>query len=145
MNHYKNILAAIDISKEAYVVAERAQSVAQHHGSNLHLIHVLQPLNFAYSGDAVLEIANIQMELENQAKKQLLKIAAHFYIPEAHQHLIIGSAATEIHALSDKLSADLLVIGTHGRSGLSLLLGSTANSVLHGSTCDVLAVRIGKK
>jgi universal stress protein A len=34
------------------------------------------------------------------------------------------------------------VIGTHGQSGISLLLGSTASSVLHGSGCDVLAVRI---
>jgi len=38
--------------------------------------------------------------------------------------------------------ADLIVVGSHGRHGLSLLLGSTANAVLHGAPCDVLAVRI---
>jgi universal stress protein A len=37
----------------------------------------------------------------------------------------------------------LIVIGTHGQKGLQLLLGSTANAVLHGAGCDVLAVRIG--
>jgi len=37
---------------------------------------------------------------------------------------------------------DLIVLGTHGQKGVQLLLGTTANSVLHGSNCDVLAVRI---
>jgi universal stress protein A len=40
---------------------------------------------------------------------------------------------------------DLVVVGSHGRHGLSLLLGSTANGVLHGAGCDVLAVRVGKQ
>jgi len=35
------------------------------------------------------------------------------------------------------------VVGSHGRHGLALLLGSTANGVLHGASCDVLAVRVG--
>ena len=39
--------------------------------------------------------------------------------------------------------ADLIIVGSHGRHGLALLLGSTANGVLHGATCDVLAVRVG--
>ncbi len=40
------------------------------------------------------------------------------------------------------MDADLIVLGTHGRHGLGLILGSTANGVLHGASCDVLAVRI---
>ena len=40
---------------------------------------------------------------------------------------------------------DLIVVGSHGRHGLALLLGSTANDVLHGAPCDVLAVRLQKK
>ena len=44
--------------------------------------------------------------------------------------------------LADKISADLIVIGTHGQSGLKLLLGSTANAVLHGVKVDVLAVKV---
>ncbi|TNF89176.1 MAG: universal stress protein, partial [Gammaproteobacteria bacterium] len=41
--------------------------------------------------------------------------------------------------------ADVIVVGSHGRHGLALLLGSTANGVLHGATCDVLAVRVGEQ
>ena len=50
--------------------------------------------------------------------------------------------AEEIHTLANEINTDLIVIGTHGRSGLKLLLGSTANSVLHSAKQDVLAVRI---
>ena len=39
--------------------------------------------------------------------------------------------------------ADVIVVGSHGRHGIALLLGSTANGVLHGATTDVLAVRVG--
>jgi universal stress protein A len=44
--------------------------------------------------------------------------------------------------MADESNADLIVLGTHGRSGIRLLLGSTANAVLHGAKQDVLAVRI---
>ena len=64
-------------------------------------------------------------------------------ISAANQHLIFGRPETEIHALAEQIGADLIVVGSHGRTGLALLLGSTANGVLHGATCDVLAVRVG--
>ncbi|MFW5825636.1 MAG: universal stress protein, partial [Marinobacter sp.] len=47
-----------------------------------------------------------------------------------------------IHQLSEDKDVDLVVVGSHGRKGFQLLLGSTANGVLHGARCDVLAVRI---
>jgi universal stress protein A len=44
--------------------------------------------------------------------------------------------------MAEELDADLIVLGTHGRHGLGLMLGSTANAVLHGAPCDVLAVKV---
>jgi universal stress protein A len=44
--------------------------------------------------------------------------------------------------MAEKINADLIVVGTHGQSGLRLLLGSTANAVLHGVKTDVLAVKV---
>ena len=55
----------------------------------------------------------------------------------------MGRPEVEIHAKGEELGADLIVVGSHGRYGLALLMGSTANGVLHGATCDVLAVRVG--
>lgn len=67
---------------------------------------------------------------------------AHSGIPSDRVYLEQGNPATEIKAKAEQIQADLIVIGTHGRHGLGLLLGSTANGVLHGVECDVLTVRI---
>lgn len=79
--------------------------------------------------------------MEN-ARKQLENIANKFGISKEHVILKVGDAADEIKEIASEIGADLIVIGTHGRSGFKLLLGSTANAVLHGVKQDVLAVRV---
>ena len=49
-----------------------------------------------------------------------------------------------MHRFAREHAVDLIVVGSHGRHGLALIFGSTANGVLHGACCDVLAVRIKK-
>lgn len=58
------------------------------------------------------------------------------------QWLEMGSPKTEIIRVATENQVDLIVVGSHGRHGLALLLGSTANGVLHHAPCDVLAVRL---
>jgi len=53
-----------------------------------------------------------------------------------------GDPSDEIQNFANEIHADLIVIVTHGRSGIKLLLGSTANAVLHGVKQDVLAVHM---
>jgi universal stress protein A len=81
-------------------------------------------------------------DILKQSKIRLDDIAKQNGIPINQIYLPVGNAAEEIHTLADDINADLIVIGTHDSSGLKLLLGSTANSVLHGAKKDVLAVRI---
>jgi universal stress protein A len=76
------------------------------------------------------------------AHKKLSDIATEFDITEHNVFVKIGVAADEIKEMANEKNRDLIVIGTHGRSGIKLLLGSTANSVLHGVKQDVLAVRV---
>lgn len=144
MGDYKTILVAVDLSNEADVVAAKAARMAQVHGSTLHLIHVIEPLSFAYGGDIPIDFSTIQEEIQKQAETQLKSFCNRLSIPTAQQHLVIGRPESEVHALANQINADLIVIGSHGRRGLALLLGSTANGVLHGAKCDVLAVRVGK-
>ena len=54
----------------------------------------------------------------------------------------IGSPKAEIIRIAEDMGADLIVVGSHGRHGIALLLGSTAASVVHHAKCDVLAVRL---
>jgi universal stress protein A len=142
MGDYKSILLAIDLSQEADQVAKRAARIAELHGAELHLIHVIEPLSFAYGGDIPIDFSTIQEEIQKQAESQLQTFCTRLNIPVTRQHLVIGRPENEIHALAEELGTDLIVVGSHGRRGFALLLGSTANGVLHGAKCDVLAVRV---
>jgi len=144
MSDYKTILVAVDLSNEADEVAAKATRIAQAQGGQLHLIHVIEPLSFAYGGDIPIDFSTIQEEIQKQAETQMKNFCERLSIPTAQRHLVIGRPENEIHALASRIGADLVVIGSHGRRGLALLLGSTANGVLHGAKCDVLAVRVGK-
>lgn len=142
MNRYRIILVAIDLTEESTQVAERALSIGQSHNSALHIVHVIEPINLFYNDNILVDLTSMEQEVERQAKLQLQKFGAHFQIAEPNQHLLLGSPAKKIHALAGELGADLIVVGSHSLNGFSILLGSIASGVLHGSKCDVLAVRV---
>ncbi|MEO1079052.1 MAG: universal stress protein [Pseudomonadota bacterium] len=144
MSNYRKILMAVDLSDDSGVVAERALAIAANNEAELHVIHVIEPLSFAYGGDIPMDFSGIQDEIHQQAVAQLARFAEQHGIPEDRRHVVLGQPEVEIHALADEAAADLIVVGSHGRYGLALLMGSTANGVLHGATCDVLAVRVGR-
>ncbi|MYM62120.1 universal stress protein [Pseudomaricurvus sp. HS19] len=142
MSQYTHVLAAVDLTEEAQQVARRAAALAQASNAKLSLVHVVEPLTFAYGGDIPVDLSEIQQQLQQQATQQLQALGDSIQVDEANRHVLTGSAVTEIHDIAEELGADLVVVGSHGRKGLALLLGSTANGVLHGARCDVLAVRV---
>ena len=77
-----------------------------------------------------------------QEKNKFSQIGTQLNVPENQRWLIWGSAKEEICALAEQENVDLIMVGSHGRHGLALLFGSTANNVLHHAPCDVLAVRL---
>ncbi len=144
MSEYTKILVAIDLSEDSSVVVERARAIADLEGAELHLLHVIEPLSFAYGGDIPMDFSSIQEEIQQQATQQMEKFVERYHIDSVHQHILLGKPEVEIHAKAEELQSQLIVVGSHGRYGLALLRGSTANGVLHGASCDVLAVRVGK-
>ncbi len=143
---YQHVLAAIDLSDESTQVLERAKEVAENHNAKLSVITVIKPLSQVYGGLSMAPLANASVSFEEQAmgqaKTRLAELAASYGIAATDTHVPLGAPATEIQATAEQLGSDLIVIGTHGRSGLERLLGSTANAVLHGVRRDVLAVRL---
>ena len=89
-----------------------------------------------------MDLTTIQEQLYQHAREQLQSFCERLDYPVEQQLVITGHIESEIHRLSEEQSVDLVIVGSHGRHGLALLLGSTANGVLHGACCDVLAVRI---
>ncbi len=144
MSRYRTILLAVDLSDEANAIADKAHAIAEANDATLHIVHVIEPLSFAYGGDIPMDFSGIQDEIQKQAEAQLAGFAERLGIDPSCRHLVLGRPENEIHALVDELDIDLVILGSHGRSGFALLLGSTANGVLHGARCDVLAVRVGK-
>lgn len=144
MSNYNTVLLALDLSEEAAQVAAKAKAITTSHNAVLHAIHVIEPLSFAYGGDIPMDFSGIQEEIQKQAEQQLSEFCTAQGIAAEQQHIAVGRPENEIHAMAQNLKADLIVVGSHGRHGLALILGSTANGVLHGAPCDVLAVRVGK-
>ena len=140
---YKKILLAVDLTEESNDVASRAIFLTEQNQAALHIIHVIEPLGFSYGGDVPMDVSSVQDQIQNQAQQHLREFASGLGIAEEHQHLIFGRPESEIQKLAVEISADLILVGSHGRHGIGLLFGSTANGVLHKANCDVLAVRVG--
>ncbi len=143
---YEQILVAVDLTEEADEVLAAACSVADEQNAKLTSLTVVKPLAHVYGNLDMAPITTGSIDFEKeavrQAWEQLSAMSAEYKIQAEDATVRLGSPAFEIRALADELGADLIVIGTHGRHGLGLLLGSTANAVLHGVPCDVLAVKI---
>ena len=143
MDAYTHILVALDLSNEAHQVAERGQDLAEHYGAKLSLIHVVEPVVVDNSYDLMTSLpAELDDTLQERARSFLANISNQLKLGEVEQIVTLGSTRSEIFRVAQEQAVDLIVIGTHGRHGVGLLLGSTANAILHGTPCDVHAVRI---
>jgi len=140
---YQNILAAIDFSAGTDDVVGRAAELAQRYMARLSLIHVVEPMLMEYTGELVLpEDVNLDDQLVESGVQRLRELGDRLHVKIPDRHVLVGSPRSEIVRVAEEQGADLIVVGSHGRHGLALLLGATANAVLHRAPCDVLAVRI---
>lgn len=142
---YQHILVAVDLTEECDPVMHRAQIMANNNQAKLSVVHVVEPMAMAFGGDVPMDLSMLQQQQFDQAREQLDKFASKYPELSAEQrHLTYGQPRQEIHRLAEEQHCDMIIVGSHGRHGLALLLGSTANDVLHGAPCDVLAVRLKK-
>jgi universal stress protein A len=143
MASYKRILVAVDLTPEGNKVLEQAIELSRQNAAALSLVHVVEHATSVFTSEASFpEIPDIEKRLADRATARLEQIKEE-QSPDAECHVCSGTAKHEIVDLAKEINADLIVIGSHGRHGLQLLLGSTANGILHLAKCDVLAVRIG--
>lgn len=146
MSGYRKIAVAIDLSSESTAILERAKGVSDP-DSEIHLIYVQEPMDSVYMGvvpygPVFVGMDEVEENLRSELREKLDAIGEKYGVAENARHFLSGTPAREIHRFSEENEMDLIVLGTHGQKGVQLLLGATANSVLHGSACDVLAVRV---
>lgn len=142
MKPYSRVLVAVDLTEECRLVAERARFLASQTDADLHVIHVIEPLSLAYGGDVQMDLSIVQDSINDQANSYLNEFSNAFEIPPENRHLVFGRPEREIHRVAQENDIDVIVVGSHGRHGIALLFGSTANGVLHNAPCDVVAVRV---
>lgn len=142
MSAYKHVLVGLNLSPESQQVVDRVKCLFSGSDQKISLIHIQEPLSFAYGGDIPMDLTEVQNQLEEQAKARLIAIGSEINVAATDQHVIIGQPAHEMHRFASENNVDLIVVGSHGRHGFSLILGSTSTGVLHGSECDVLAVHV---
>ena len=149
METYQKLLVAVDLSSESELVLQKARRIAAL-DAEIHLVYVQEPMDNVYVGivpqsAAYSGLGDLEAQLGEELKQKLAVLGESFNLSPTHLHILNGSPAHEIHRFAKENGVDLIVIGTHGQKGLQLLLGSTANAVLHGAGCDVLSVRVGAK
>ena len=145
MKRYKNILLAVELNgaSDKRLIAQ-AKSIAEAFGAKINLIHVIE--HFAGYGATYGVAVGAELEgvLLDRARIEMEKLATKLGVPQKNCVIDFGMAKEAILEEADKRKIDLIMLGSHGRRGLQLLIGSTANAVLHGAKCDVLAVRFKK-
>ncbi len=144
MNNYQHILLAVDYSAHNDYIASRAKSLADTYQAKLSIIHVLDniPMPDTNYGAVIPLNENTGYNLLEAEKTKLMELGKRLAVDDDNQWLVWGVPNQEITQIAEQEKVDLIVVGSHGRHGIALLLGSTANSILHHAHCDVLAVRL---
>jgi len=148
MSRLRRILHPTDFSPASRAGFTRAVSMARKERAELLLVHVVAPLVTVAGGGPVsphmYDGREIETAARNYGEKQLsmLQAKAQSAGVRATTLVVPGLAAQQIIRAARSKKADLIVIGTHGRTGLArLFLGSVAARVVAGAPCPVLTVR----
>lgn len=144
MEIYKHIVCATDFSPFGEAACRRAVALGKLFDSNLTFLYVVE--NFPEDrSNEVITPENIDPAIyrEEEAYKALSALAASLEYKESRQQVLMSMepAWHEIVMYSKNNHADLIILGSHGKHGLSSPIGSTANGVINHASCDVLAVR----
>ena len=145
MFRWKKILCPVDFSEVSNRALRLAASVAQECGADLVLVHVVEPIvapaDFTFGPMTSGEVEDRLVERSATAAGELVKTLD---LPSAKVSTRVerGRASAEIVRVAFEEKADLLVMGTHGYTGMAhVLLGSTAERVIRKAPCPVLTLR----
>lgn len=146
---YDRILVPIDFSEHSKRTLSYATKTATRHNSTIYLLHVFQIPDYVVTPYARRRqnSAEVQSQLdiaEQEARENLEAFAQELSNQgiKVQPHLRVGYPFDEIVLMANHFDVDLIIIGSHGRGGISrLLVGSTAERVVEHAPCPVLVVK----
>ena len=139
----KNVLFATDFSAISEAALPYATAICRRFGSALHLAHVLSDANLLLMTGGVdyVSMGTIYEDAHTEAKEKLDHISEHLEQIPHRSYVRHGQIWKNLSAIVEENDIDLIVVGTHGRTGLGkLLLGSVAEDILRHAPCPVLTV-----
>jgi nucleotide-binding universal stress UspA family protein len=143
MPEIKKILSPVDFSETSQAALRYAIDMASRVGASIEIIHAFTPPSFALPDGAIMAQPGYLAEVSNELQKSLDELVRRYSgrgVP-IEARLLEGFAAAEVTRVAEEDGIDLIVMGTHGRTGLKhFLLGSVAERVVRTSTVPVLTV-----
>jgi nucleotide-binding universal stress UspA family protein len=148
MKDFKTILFATDFSESSDYAFQYAYALARKFEARLLLMHVInEPVDLRGFYVPHISFEKLEEEIEEGAKKMMEKFCrTHIHDFDNYETLIVpGIPYDEVIKKATENSADLIVLGTHGRTGLDhVLFGSTAEKIVRKSPVPVMTIRIGE-
>ena len=145
MRDYRKILACVDLTDGSDQIAERARDMAARCGGAVTLLHVVEYVPVEPMGEALLPAVQIEGELVERATRRIAELATRAGLETAERIVRAGNIKSEVVRTAQDMGADLIVLGSRERHGVSILFNQTEDTVLHAAPCDVLAVRWARK
>ncbi len=142
---WKRICCPIDFSDASRAAMEVAADLARRTGAELVLLHAYPIPGYTFPDGSVVASPKMMQDLADQAERHLEEWrieAARIAGGRVTTHKAVGEPAAEIVSFARSAGSDLVVVGTHGRTGLEhALMGSVAERVVRRAHCPVLTVR----
>jgi nucleotide-binding universal stress UspA family protein len=146
MKPFSKILTAIDFSENSECAFDYALTLATQFGAELTIIHVInEPVDLRGFYVPHISFEQLEKEIEESAVKMMESFCSSKLggFTNYQTAIVTGIPSDEITAAAAKIDASLIVLGTHGRTGLDrILFGSTAERVVRSASCPVLTVRL---
>src|SRR5882672_362942 len=121
MPEYRRILLVVDLTEDSLLIGKRAQALASALGAEVDLLHVVEYVPVEPMGETLMPAVQIEDELLDRAKQRLAALGAQLGVPAPSCRVEAGNVKAEIVRIARELHADLIVLGSRERHGLSIL------------------------
>jgi len=138
---YRHILLVVDLTEDSLAIGRKASALAGALGAEVELLHVVEFVPVEPMGETLMPSVQMEEELIERSTQRLRALAAELGLPAAACRVESGNVKSEIVRVARERKADLIVLGSRERHGLSILVNLTEDTVLHAAPCDVLAMR----
>jgi universal stress protein A len=142
MAGYQKVLVLLDLSEGSERVFIAGRDMAAHSNAALVALHVVEYVPIEPMGEAIMPTTQIETTLSDRSRAELAALVKRHGTANTSARVEIGNTKAEILRVAEEERADLIVLGSHERHGLAILVNFTEDTVLHAAHCDVLAVRL---